>query len=487
MYLGMENVLSDAGTPNVITIEPDRADSNFLFTPYLLTGIRDADPAPAWHEDAYLEGSGQASYTFESFRPYGDSFITGQNEYALAGVRENVLMSVDVSGVFDYEGYAFGFDIYSEGTYGIYTLDKEIEVPDDVMEGALQVVADRMTNASISYDAFEADYQNYIIHEYTQLPDGLKERLLEWWRGLHAENEIPLETQPFYAAERDVSYRNWDIAAKLVAKEVSAAATYTTEPGAQPQNRDFVEYFLTQSKKGYCTHFASATTAMLRALGIPSRYVEGYIVGQSTFGSDGWADVSAKKAHAWSEIWLPDVGWVPVESTPAGTAVTQIEGYSPAAPAQSGAAASPTPPPANTPAPAATPTPPPVDTQAQNGTAKKDPQQDTLLLLIVLGAGAAALLLITRQVIKTRRENSFFDADTSRAALALYEYLTRLSSYGAEISQEATAIAQKARFSQHTIDAKELNFLKNEAQKNRTAALRVMPPLKKIGFWFKGY
>ena len=78
--------------------------------------------------------------------------------------------------------------------------------------------------------------------------------------------------------------------AGMVADVVRESGTYSTNPGQQPVNRDFVEYFLTESNKGYCVHFASATVAMLRALGVPARYAEGYVVRESDFDESGVAE-----------------------------------------------------------------------------------------------------------------------------------------------------------------------------------------------------
>jgi hypothetical protein len=82
-----------------------------------------------------------------------------------------------------------------------------------------------------------------------------------------------------------------------------------------------VEYFLSESHVGYCQHFASAGVLLLRQMGIPARYASGYIVKSGSFfknaDGDGYtAVVTDRAAHAWAEIYLEDIGWVPVEMTP---------------------------------------------------------------------------------------------------------------------------------------------------------------------------
>lgn len=98
-------------------------------------------------------------------------------------------------------------------------------------------------------------------------------------------------------------------------------ASYTLTPGRAPLNGDVVEYFLFENHEGYCVHFASAAALMYRLWGIPARYVSGYAAVPSDFvqQTDGsWhAEVTDASAHAWTEIFLADYGWTPVEFTPA--------------------------------------------------------------------------------------------------------------------------------------------------------------------------
>ncbi|MBQ9189433.1 MAG: transglutaminase domain-containing protein, partial [Clostridia bacterium] len=93
--------------------------------------------------------------------------------------------------------------------------------------------------------------------------------------------------------------------ALAVADYVRHHAHYTTKPGPMPEDRDFVLYFLLESREGYCVHFASATTALLQAMGVPARYVFGYRFYAS---AEIWQDVTDEMAHAWTEVYEPGVG-----------------------------------------------------------------------------------------------------------------------------------------------------------------------------------
>ncbi len=102
--------------------------------------------------------------------------------------------------------------------------------------------------------------------------------------------------------------------AEAIADFVQNSAAYTHEPEQMPDGEeDFAIWFLAQSDSGYCVHFATATTVLLRAAGIPARYVTGYMT-NVTAGLE--SVVTSGQAHAWVEYFHPDQGWTLLESTP---------------------------------------------------------------------------------------------------------------------------------------------------------------------------
>ncbi|MBB3274863.1 MULTISPECIES: DUF3488 and transglutaminase-like domain-containing protein [Pseudoxanthomonas] len=80
--------------------------------------------------------------------------------------------------------------------------------------------------------------------------------------------------------------------------------------------RDAVDEFLFDQQRGYCEHFSSSFTTLMRASGIPARVVVGYAGGYRNRFGDYWI-VRKMDAHAWSEVWLPQRGWVRVDPTAA--------------------------------------------------------------------------------------------------------------------------------------------------------------------------
>ena len=125
---------------------------------------------------------------------------------------------------------------------------------------------------------------------------------------------------------------------------------YTLKPGATPKKEDFINYFLTTNRKGYCAHFASAATLIFRQMGIPARYVEGYAFSMETvLASDindekeyadyyrGYSDIGTSAvmdvevtdamAHAWVEIYVEGFGWKVVEVTPGSNETTEEDDF----------------------------------------------------------------------------------------------------------------------------------------------------------------
>lgn len=135
-----------------------------------------------------------------------------------------------------------------------------------------------------------------IQSNYTALPEELPNRV----------KELALEI----TADYDTTYD------KLKAIETFLHSyTYTLEPGQLPEGEDFTDYFLFESKKGYCTSFATSMAVLGRCIGIPTRYVEGYVADFDDKEKDGTYAVRTNQAHAWAEAYIEGIGWIPFEAT----------------------------------------------------------------------------------------------------------------------------------------------------------------------------
>lgn len=99
-----------------------------------------------------------------------------------------------------------------------------------------------------------------------------------------------------------------------VRQYVSGCAEYDLGARRMPSRfSDFAHWFLTEADEGYCVHFATAAAVLMRAAGVPTRYVTGYLV-QTQAGEP--VAVKGKNAHAWVEYWAEGIGWQVLEATP---------------------------------------------------------------------------------------------------------------------------------------------------------------------------
>lgn len=163
---------------------------------------------------------------------------------------------------------------------------------------------------SVLDDAFTS-YENYVGVVDLQMPENGLERL-------RAECE-------------SMELTEIDEIKEYVVNTLSQNYTFNRDVESLPEGKDFVEWFLYEKKEGYSTHFAAAATMMFRMFGVPARYVVGYVAPKSIFSrqSDGTytAILEDDNAHAWTEIFLSGVGWVPVETTPGFVAMLEEADY----------------------------------------------------------------------------------------------------------------------------------------------------------------
>ena len=166
---------------------------------------------------------------------------------------------------------------------------------------------------SVSNQKEELDFLNSLSDAYLQLPEE-RAYLAE------AIGKIENEIRMFGDDIENENYRRI-LCASEVAKYLESQMCYSLKLDTLPDGMDPIEYALTVSREGYCMHFASAATLMLRELGVPARYVSGYAVEASTFVKDAEtgiykAEVGDFMAHAWVEIYLDNIGWTILEATP---------------------------------------------------------------------------------------------------------------------------------------------------------------------------
>ncbi|MCL6457509.1 MAG: DUF3488 and transglutaminase-like domain-containing protein [Gorillibacterium sp.] len=161
-------------------------------------------------------------------------------------------------------------------------------------------------------------YQADFVDRYLSLPASVPDRVKELAASITAGAANPYDKATAIAAFLQANY------------------TYSLDKAkVAPVGRDFADYFLFESKNGYCDYFSTAMVVLLRSSGIPARWVKGFapgeitspISGQSTrttiaaFSStDDSANYSVtvrnSDAHSWVEVYFPQVGWISFDPTP---------------------------------------------------------------------------------------------------------------------------------------------------------------------------
>ena len=141
-------------------------------------------------------------------------------------------------------------------------------------------------------------YSSAVYARYLQIPGTVPQRVYD------------------LAASLTSKYDNNYDKVKALEEFLSTNYPYNLDVSPAPRGRDFVDYFLFDGKEGYCTYYASALTIMARSIGIPARYVEGYILPpKPTENNPNLYYVTNQQAHAWTEVYFEGYGWLPFEAT----------------------------------------------------------------------------------------------------------------------------------------------------------------------------
>ncbi len=150
-------------------------------------------------------------------------------------------------------------------------------------------------------------YPDWIGKTYLALPEDVPDRVLALARDLTATSPTP-----------------YDRAQAL--ETYLRAIPYTLDLPAPPLDRDIVDYFLFDLRKGYCDYYASAMVVMARAAGLPARLVVGYFTGtpERTGGGVRYV-VTEADAHSWVEVYFPEIGWVEFDPTGGRPAIERAE------------------------------------------------------------------------------------------------------------------------------------------------------------------
>jgi len=140
------------------------------------------------------------------------------------------------------------------------------------------------------------DYPAEVTERYTRLPSSTPDRVTDRTDRITANADNPYDT------------------ARVVERWLENNKNYSL--AVERPSGDMADAFLFEMEAGYCTYFATAMVTMLRSQDVPARLAVGYTPGERV-GADKWV-VRGYNAHAWVQVYFPDVGWVRFDPTPAG-------------------------------------------------------------------------------------------------------------------------------------------------------------------------
>ena len=311
-------------------------------------------------------------------------------------------------------------------------------------------------NLTLPSDAANSEtvYQTHAHSVYTRLPEETRSAALAICQnaGLRADdpNIIP-----------------------ALASYVQNIGEYDLNVSSYPSD-DYAIYFLTQSRRGYCIHYATAAAVLYRSLGIPARVTEGFVA-QTQAGL--LTDVLARDAHAWVEVYLDGVGWIPVEVThQSGFASIEIP---------------PTPTMAPSPTPDASSIEPVSEGQSDEQALQPDPGSDSSEAApsggessaeesrstwkkILIAPALILALFLWYWLARARFQSQVNHANARKAVLACWRYARRAATFGGEMPQIIVDTAEKVAFSPHMIRKDELAQCREALQ---TLIDRVYPQL----------
>ncbi|WP_323787507.1 transglutaminase-like domain-containing protein [Psychroserpens sp.] len=201
------------------------------------------------------------------------------------------------------EDYKFAYNVYSEvselnSAYFVYNTKNQ-----SILD--YQESRNRTLRKAKNYDDEDDRFMTY----YTEMPEGdLYTKIGQLADSLTKGDNT--------AIDKILSIRNYFLSKDENGKQLY---TYTLTPGKPTDpnipNASMLGEFLFNTNEGYCTYFATSSLFMLRSLGIPSRVAVGFMTVDRSHKTPGWYWFYADQAHAWTQVYIPEYGWLDFDMT----------------------------------------------------------------------------------------------------------------------------------------------------------------------------
>ena len=351
-----------------------------------------------------------------------------------------------------YTAVDFDSDAYANGSGNQYSLTRMI------YEGSYRVLS---LPANLR-DA-ELAYRQFVYGSYLSLPESTRDALLDIAEENALNGDDVLES------------------VSLVAEFVRNSAVYNIDTQPYP-SEDYAVYLLTEGTEGYCVHFATAAAAMYRALGIPARLVSGVL---AEAVADTPVEVRRLNEHAWVEVYLDGIGWLPVEVTPGTLDGSVGEGREePAETTQPDAGES-----QSTPVPVPSPAPDSGNEPgAERNPIRADAKQpdaggkSTPVLLALLAVPALLAAPFLWYLGRRQRWKKQLGGERNKAAISIWRCAKRICSFGGNMPPVIAQNAQRAFYGRGLDSANELKAGRQALEQLREETYAALPWYKKMIF-----
>ena len=213
-----------------------------------------------------------------SYDRYAFNYVSKDLPYLSKKFQIMKLLNKDlVNLLFEYKDY-----ILKDENIGILRYEEGMP---DYIDNEGRILDEAIEEMNIAYDNF------------TSLPKGLPKRI-------------------YVLAERIVSGKKSDYEKAVAIEQFfhNSGFVYDLAPPKSPYNKNYVDFFIFESKRGICIHYATAMVILARAAGLPARYVEGYVA-KELDTKTGKYIVRQKHGHAFPEVYIAGYGWMIFEPT----------------------------------------------------------------------------------------------------------------------------------------------------------------------------
>lgn len=194
----------------------------------------------------------------------------------------------------------------------LHTVDQVITTAWHEVTGELYTA--QLEASSYQVNSYKYDFSTNQLNQFIEVPPAV---ILENY--LAIPSEIPARVLELGVTLTEPASTPYEKAKRI--ETFLRQFEYTLDLPLPPQDRDLVDYFIFDLQKGYCDYYASAMVILARASGLPARLAVGYATGTYDYNRQVFV-VTEAHAHAWPEIYLEPVGWVPFEPTASYSAYT---------------------------------------------------------------------------------------------------------------------------------------------------------------------